>query len=299
MKKQRICLLLLLALLLTGCGQGAPAVAEAPTEAVTEAPTTEAPTEPPCAHEWTEADYFKPATCTLCGETLGEPKQPYFVEQGLNIVDAPADCVTEGVAYNKANSRRESVPVDVHFDVWTITVNDGGNQDPISSVSLRLKIGRCTKKCSDGTKLDYCDFNTGIYDYYTGQWLHPATEIKNGDDSFDYQLEIDGAADVYNIVYSNSFGFHPLQDAREEPQEDGSINYYNTYLADSYFLRCPLDYDGLVFAVIPHRGANDPHKTEDGEFITHISEEPNFEEGMYFRFNPPGASGKLILPLDW
>lgn len=287
MEKRLICLLVLTALLLTGCGQAAPAPAtEAAQEAVTE-PPTEAPTEPPCDHQWTEADYFNPAKCTLCGEIQGEPKQPYFVEQGLNIVDAPADCVTEGVAYNNANTRREPVPVYIHFNEWR--VNEYGNS---SLLNLSVHVGRGTKKCADGTKLDYCDFNTGIFDYYTGQWIHPATEIKNGNDRFTLRFQVDGIKYGVGITYNNDFRFLNLSDPREEPQEDGSVNYYSNYLSDSYSIDYPSGYDGFVFAVIPQRGTNEPHKTEDGEFVTHISEEPNFEEGLYFRINPPGASNK-------
>lgn len=285
MKKRLICLLALTALLLTGCGQAAPApTTEAAMEAPTEAPTTVA-TEPPCAHQWSEAAYFTPAVCALCGEE-GEQKQPYFVEQGLNIVDAPADHDLEAFLHNEKNTSSEPAIIHSTVNSWAVIHNDSGSQE----VRLELNIERYAKFLPNGTLLDQCDFTTGIYDYYTGQWLHEATEAKNGEDVGVVKVEIDGKR--YKINYSNTFSRYSGETVK---QQDGSSIVYSP-LSDYFRLNLGGKYDGLVYGVIPTRDTRGAHMTEDGEFITHISEEPFYEEGLYFRINPPGADGYIIDP---
>lgn len=88
--------------LLMACGNTAePAANNAViSTAVVENTPTEVPqeeTESVCAHEWKEATFSEPKTCTVCGETEGEPKQTYFEEHGALVKDAPVDCTVDMV----------------------------------------------------------------------------------------------------------------------------------------------------------------------------------------------------------
>lgn len=306
MRRSILCLLLLMALLLTGCGQSASAPApEAPEVPVTEAPTT-VPTEPLCAHQWSEATFTAPSTCQLCGEIQGEPKQSFFQEHGLNAdiaYDWTLETVNElgepttvssctfeleGLLNSLTLDRTEPAMGEVTFGGWHVrpprqgsgsrTV-DYGVEEGYQEIRFNLHIERYGKKCADGTVLDQCDFNYGLYDYYTGQWLHPAYAPHGGEDQVVYELEIDGV--TYTIEYSNTFESVTY---KSETLEDGST-LVHAYLTEEYKIKVPFEYDGLVLGFMPYRDNRGTNRTEDGEFVTVLSEEASFEEGTYFRLN--------------
>lgn len=93
MKKVLIGTVLLMALLLSACSQNTAPETPAPTTAAaTEAatvPTTVETTEPPCEHQWSEATYFTPAVCELCGEE-GEKKPSFLRSMGLILKILPS-----------------------------------------------------------------------------------------------------------------------------------------------------------------------------------------------------------------
>lgn len=157
----------------------------------------------------------------------------------------------------------------------TYTTAEEGYQ----KIQLGLKLERHAKICADGTVLDQSGFNYGFYDYYTGAWLHPTKEAKNGEDVFTFDLEIEGT--TYTIECTNTFnrGTGPRTE-----QEDGST-LIDSWLSDNYEFKVPFEYDGLVFGILPRRDGRGANVNEDGEFVINLSEEANFEEGIYFRIN--------------
>lgn len=241
-----------------------------------------------------------PAVCELCGEE-GEKKPSFFEEHGLNIADYPppvsldeADALeAEGTRYNKSGTVFEPAVYKIQIYNWRnhpdrqprenlyYTNAKEGIQDIDFCVGPKFD----TKICADKTVLDQFGFNYGFYDYYTGAWIHPemrvsngATLVKSGEMSTN-DLVIDGT--TYTIECTNTFSGHG---GKQEPQEDGSI-LVGYSLTDSFKFSVPMEYDGLVFGIIPRRDARGLNVDENGELVTNLSEETDFEEGIYFRLN--------------
>lgn len=315
MKKRLICLLVLTALLLSGCGQAAPATEAAMEAPVTEAPTTEAPTtevpttevptteapttvptEPPCEHQWSEATYMTASVCELCGEE-GAKKPSFFEEHGLNLADAPMEepgirtIEAEGTIHSAAAKVSEPDTISITLANWVTIptrnspfVADNPNiEEGYQKVWIDLNLKYHPKEYADGTWLGYGGFNFGFYDYYTGAWLHPAKKVinKNGEDIYTYKLEVDGI--TYSIECTETFNWN--HDSGVE-QEDGSTIFELSQNCQ-YRVKVPFDYDGIVLGLIPVQGAYAPHTDENGKLISNLSEEINFEEGAYFRLNGP------------
>lgn len=293
MKKLILCFTLMSALLLSGCGHptSAESVTTVPTletqtisvsttEASTEAPTTV----PLCKHQWGEACYLTPAICQLCGE-VGNYKTSFFDENKLDIRDTPFEGTskltkieTEGVMYSRKSKVTEPDTIKFMISDWQIsncTSEDGNYQE----ITIRVDNMRHSKIRADGVDLDTSAYNYGIYDYYTGQWIHPAREALNGKDTVSFDLQVDDM--TYTIQYTDSF--NTKCNAKRE-LEDGAI-LYDEIMTETYTFTVPQGYDGLVLGILPCRDTRGFNKTENGKYVTNLCEEGFFEEGVYFRLN--------------
>lgn len=197
---------------------------------------------------------------------------------------------TDATMYSLKNDRFEPSTVSIRMGNWCTVPNRTENamlydkrikdvEEGHQMVTFHLSVDYFAKICADGTILDHGGFNYGFYDYYTGTWLHPSQESKNGKDVFTFDLEIDGV--TYTIECTNTFRRDNL---RPEAQEDGS-SLIVAWLIENFEFNVPFEYDGLVFGILPCRDNRGMNKTEDGKFVANLSEEANFEEGIYFRLN--------------
>lgn len=279
------------AMLLTACGNTAePATSNTviSTTAVenvsTEAPQEE--TESVCAHEWKEATYAEPKTCTLCGETEGEPKQTYFEEHGAQVKDAPVDCTVDRVIYNPDNLEQQMV-TDVTWQQLDC-YSEPAEEDGYQFVRLEL-LASSQGYYNSANNINYTGgfMTQRCYDWYTGRAL--PTRSTSGEDTVEYTVTIDIDDVSYDVSYT--------QDVEWENGEwtaDASGDaYYDSLGYVTYTFKIPEGYDGLVFAAIPLTEYNE--EDYDYENIDE-SEQYAFDDDacpegtVFFRINKEGMA---------
>lgn len=119
MKKKIVTLTIAAALsmsLLSGCGKatvdaGNNSVADSGTNSGTEKidEVESAKITPECVHQWKEATFAEPKTCSLCGETEGEPKQSYFEEHGAQVADGPVACTVDAALFDYFETDKQRI----------------------------------------------------------------------------------------------------------------------------------------------------------------------------------------------
>lgn len=246
--KKILCILLALCLAagLCACG-GSSAPAGAPAESAP-AESTPAESEPACEHEWAPATHTQPETCTICGETRGEPKGTGFAENGLTASPIPSD--------------GEKVPLTYltysEIDPEIFTVRDNGvvalsqtvepaEQEGYKLVTLEVN-ATFEITPDESTAIYYNTFwNDGLYDFYTGCKV-PAQSAEAYDSAFAYEgeLEVDGT--VYPLQYNYYYNSRMTFDVEGD---DGGIAYYLSFYELVIEVLMPEEYDGLVYALRP------------------------------------------------
>ena len=205
--------------------------------------------EPECAHEWVEATYAAPKTCSVCGTTEGEPKQSYFDEHGVDVPDGPVDCTVDYIYYNTDNPEtycKVGDSVITQTDCYAEPADEEGYQNVHLMLTMALEPGTYYDAAED-VNYTYAAYSCGIYDWYTGRML-PARYL-DGDDAQEYAvtLDIDGVS--YEVSYSQEVSW----DWGEwVPDEAGNATHSATVTFE-YIFRIPEGYDGLVYGAIPKR----------------------------------------------
>lgn len=244
-------------------------------------------TEAECTHTWTEATFASPKTCTLCGETEGEPKQSYFNEHGAKVADAPVACTVNGVIYNHDNPEVYQMITDAvweQIDCYSEPAEEDGYR--LIHLELCLSLQNYYDAAQD-IVYDSGIIDAGIYDWYTGRML-PA-RVMSGNDAFDYSITLDIDGISYDVSYT-----------QEVQWEFGDIVFADngdaTKLVKGYhahIFKVPEGYDGLVFAAIPANEYVEPD-TETVIGTTEENAEYIFDEGYidgtkFFRINKEGT----------
>lgn len=190
--------------LLMACGNTAePAANNAViSTAVVENTPTEVPqeeTESVCAHEWKEATFSEPKTCTVCGETEGEPKQTYFEEHGALVKDAPVDCTVDMVIRDRYHPEQQMVTDDTwqQLDCYS----EPAEEDGYLLVHLEL-LGTYQCYYDSAKNIEYGAGNLmmNCYDWYTGRQF-PFKDLE-GDDAAEYTTMIDVDGVSYDVSYT-------------------------------------------------------------------------------------------------
>ncbi|MCX4351383.1 MAG: hypothetical protein OSJ60_07060 [Lachnospiraceae bacterium] len=298
MKKKLVTMILAVTVavsVLAGCSKGdVPAVSEnleesdeEPVEEPTEEPVAEPEPEPEpeCIHEWTEATFVAPKTCTLCGETEGERRQSYFEEHGMEVPNGPVSCTVDGVITSPDNPEKFQKVVDSVWEQIDCYI-EPAEEEGYQLVHLEMT-GTIPYYYDAAENRDYLEgwIDFGVYDWYTGQRI-PYSDIQ-GDGSFEIAsiLEVDGAS--YEVSY--------ILDVQWEQDDwvydDAGNGSSNMKGIQSHVFKVPEGYDGLVFAVIPQREYRDPDTEtvqgmEEVEYA-HLDEtDQDYIEGIkYFRIN--------------
>lgn len=288
MKKKFLTLILMASVsasVLAGCGNTAePAnssnVATNDAETAEVADKTEEEPEPECVHEWVDATFARPKTCTLCGETEGEPKKSYFEEHGENVPDAPVACTVNVVNKVSENPEEYQMVTDgvwEQIDCYSEPAEEEGYQ------LIYLVLSETSQNHYYAAQDIYYNstFNRErVFDWYTGR-MFPVRGMENND-AFDFSttLDIDGIS--YNVSYTKDVQWE-WGDAVFDDNGDATESA-KCYIA--YTFKVPEDYDGLVFAAIPtneYTTSMNATETVSGTGTTEEGEEN--EEDVYYAFD--------------
>lgn len=264
-----VCLALIMALSLTACGN-----ANAPTAPTTEpdnvcdanghtwvAATCLAPktcsvcgeTEgEPLEHTWVDANYQQPKTCSVCKVTVGEPLVTYFTESGLEEkLLAPAGEYSYSLVCAMDESKRTVANVIVE-DYQTIVSDD--THEAMDGYEWKIL----------SLKLHFADENAPRYSFYPGHYLwtdkfeaHISTEEDNEedlkeDDDVIYDLFTTGIPQSFQwngVEYTDGW-LHIEENLTEWKQDEGGNYYIDFYITIS--VRVPVGYDGFVFGLDAH-----------------------------------------------
>lgn len=234
-----------------------------------------------CVHQWKEATYAELKTCSLCGETEGEPKQSYFEEHGAQVADAPVVCSMDAVLFDYFDLRNQKAAKVVweQIDCYREPADQEGYQ------LIHLDLGMSLQHYFDaGQYIEYgfAFFDNEIYDWYTGL-AFPSKDLFL-DDAFDYSatLEIDGVQ--YDVAYT-----------KEATYEYGSWVYNKNGNGTKdckghiiYTFKVPDGYDGLVFAAVPayEYTGQDAETVDESE--RYAFDEEAAEGMVFFRINKEG-----------
>ncbi len=276
--------------LLMACGNTAePAANNAViSTAVVENTPTEVPqeeTESVCAHEWKEATFSEPKTCTVCGETEGEPKQTYFEEHGALVKDAPVDCTVDMVICDRYHPEQQMVTDDTwqQLDCYS----EPAEEDGYLLVHLEL-LGTYQCYYDSAKNIEYGAGNLmmNCYDWYTGRQF-PFKDLE-GDDAAEYTTMID----VDGVSYDVSYTMDAKWEFGDWIADASGDQYMDCFDYLTYIFKIPEGYDGLVFAAIPypeyHEEDWDYENTDEGE--KYAFDDEYVEGTVFFRFNKEGLA---------
>lgn len=224
-------------------------------------------TEPVCVHEWKEATYAEPKTCTVCGETEGEKKQTYFEEHGAQVKDAPVDCTVDGIIYDGDFPEQQKV-TDVKWQQLDC-YSEPAEEDGYLLVHLELHASLQLYHDSD-KNIDYnrCQLMDGCFDWYTGRFFPTRGTIDDDTVEYTVMINVDGVS--YDVSYTKEvkgeFGGW-IADASGDCYND--VSAYVTYI-----FKIPEGYDGIVFAAVP-----------ETEFIPEEYDFKNIDESEKYAFD--------------
>lgn len=248
--KSLVCILLALclALGLCACGGSAPAAAPAESAPAENTPAESTPGESGsgCSHEWAPATYALPETCTICGETQGEPKPTCFAENGLTALPMPGDGEEIPLTYLTYATEAPEIMRVRDNGIATFSQSVGPAQEE-GYLLVTLNIMVTFEITGDDSSLysSTTTWNNGLYDLYTGRKV-PGRSIMS-DDGFSYEAEltVDDAAYLVRYDKTNEWETSPWIDM----EGGGTYRYKWCYQTLSFLL--PEGYDGLVYALIP------------------------------------------------
>lgn len=299
MKRRVLLLLLVMATavsLLSGCGGTAKEAesAEVAKEALAEEVAKEAPVEesveepePECAHEWAEATFSAPKTCSICGETEGERKLSYFEEHGVEVPDGPLAGTVDSVIYDPNSPEQHQKVVDVTWDQLSCR-REPAKEEGYEYIVLELHTA--VQLFYDGAQdVNYIDSlkRYCIYDWYTGQMFPIQGTDGDGEQEYSTVVEVDGKS--YDISY-----FNGNQSQQEDWIEDGAGNAsskMNGYWGFGF--KVPKGYDGLVFCIWPvneYKEINTETVQGADEAPIYVFDEDVKEGTLFFRLNREGST---------
>lgn len=240
MKKIAVLILsLCLALSLAACGGDtntpSPSGAQSapPENSQTEPPASSEsePSEPECEHDWTEANYQAPKTCTLCGETEGSPLTPAFEENGYTIN------MDVGTAYDYTTLCYDNPSVST---TGKVTITDykviESDETHEAKEGYEWRVFNAYVEFGDDNALEYGRmFRAVETDYYSGEFYDFYTNTE-------FYAESDD--DVFTINYN---GETSECMARSEKLESGWKESVDVYSFEHSVL-VPVGYDGYVIA---------------------------------------------------
>ncbi len=287
MKKKILTLTIAAALsmsLFAGCGKATVdadnnSVADSGTEKTGEVENTK--TTPECVHQWKEATFAEPKTCSLCGETEGEPKQSYFEEHGAQVADGPVACTVDAVLFDyfETDKQRITDMVWEQLDCYSEPASEEGYQ------IIHLELGTSHQFYYDVAQFreySFCYYDDAIYDWYTGR-VFPSLDLFL-DDGFDYSttVEVDGIP--YDVSYSKNVSYEYgswVYDSNGNGTKDGSGRI-------SYTFKVPDGYDGLVFAALPKHKYTGQDTENMDESERYAFDDEFAKDTTFFRINKEG-----------
>lgn len=237
-------------------------------------------TVPKCVHKWTDATFAEPKTCSLCGETEGEPRQSYFEEHGAEVADAPVECKVNAVIFDYFDLSNQKI-TDAEWKqtaCYSEPAEEGYHL-------VHLELEKVTYLYYDALKFieyNFCSNESDIYDWYTGR-AFPKRQTFQAD-GFEYgiTLEIDGVP--YDVSYS-----HEVKPNYEGWKYDS--NGYGTnkgVTKETYIFKIPDGYDGLVFAAVPENEYTGLDTETVDESERYALDENYIEGTIFFRINKEG-----------
>lgn len=274
MKKRALPLLLALTLCLVltlaACGgsgntptspQSTPSSSQAEPSASTPEVSEPEPSEPECEHVWTEANYQEAKTCTVCGETEGDPLPSAFTEKEYMVVGTAYDHNTICVLDPSKSSTGK------------VTINDykiiDSDETHEAKEGYEWRIANISFEMGDTNAMTYGPMIRQIYvDYYTGEAVDWYT---------DKELYAESDDDIFAVnYYGETYECRGTLETLEEGF--GSVFKY-TYITSHLV---PVGYDGcvLVFHSAEHEGDHD-NFTETIDFPAVL----NDPDTLYFRLD--------------
>lgn len=182
-----------------------------------------------CEHEFTEANYQTPATCTICGVTDGEVLTPDFVNYGIEAYVEP------GVTYNY-----KTICMD-NSDAYTIGKATVSHAIVPDDEEHEAREGYEWHKVDFNVLFD--DENTKTYGVSVNFLCENYYNIKNHDDSADHS---DPDISVYTANVNG-------EDMPVYLRQGGGFTQNDDYSATFNFtmeVQIPVGYDGIVVGLV-------------------------------------------------
>lgn len=157
----------------------------------------------PLGHKMTDATYQAPATCEVCGETEGEPLTPDFVAYDLPLMalDTPYDCNL--TCYNDPS---KTTVAKVTASDYRIFESDETHPAKEGYEYRQVNITIC---CDDENANNYGvnGFFTRIENYY--DILSLDNSSVNNDENNTVTFDVDYNGETCECVYAEDCGFDP------------------------------------------------------------------------------------------
>ena len=207
-----------------------------------------------CSHEWVEADYQSPKTCSLCGATEGTPLVPDFEKYGLEI-NVKEDVIYPYVTVCYENHAYKTIGEFILYDYRTFESDDehpamDGYEWRAFTVDILF---------NDENAWNYgMSVRTCFENYYA---------IKDWDNSYNEETG------TYTARF-NGVDYTECCSIITGGLEDW-VGQERLFRADYYF-RVPVGYDGLVYGFY-----DASTEWEDGMYVYDVAD----ENTLFFRLN--------------
>ena len=240
---------------------------------------------PACEHNWQEATYKQPKTCTVCGETEGEALADYFKMKGVSVqqtfprVKQPLQYVT--YLYN--NTDIQVAHTDGTFAIETMT-EAGEEGFNIVTVIITHQMPIFSDDSTDG---DFgLVFSDAFFDLYSGEVIIREEELLTGN------APIENKYAFIRSIPSNGTDMEIQLNAREEWYDTGwFLNDQDAEEDDytcirTYEFLLPAGYDGLVYASLPMSEYVAAEVQPAGTKAADITGEENLKKATLIRVAP-------------
>ncbi len=228
----------------------------------------------PHEHEWIEADFNNPKTCSICGETEGEPLKAEMADIDVEI---HTDFDTDYDYTTLSGDMENDTTGTVQFCRYDCFLSDADHEEleGYAWSAVTLDFAFYDEAGGKNGGLAYIDF----FDYYYATDSCALKEENEEGDQTSFSVNYNGndyseCLNKYEVVAS---GF----------TDDGGYR-----LTVRYWLRLPLGYDGLVFEMFNPRGImnSEDYSVPDG---LHFDDVPH--DGLVL-FRLPAADPEQKAP---
>ena len=186
-----------------------------------------------------EATYTAPKTCSVCGETEGEPRQQPYVEANNLSFSQETSFTMQGVRHD-TDDRSNYEFIDMQVQIEKVSVEENPGEDFRTVYLTYAESGDIWSDGHGHRRLSLSMPRFSFYDMYTGKKIPDAHTMNDMQITSELDFEWEGTP--YSIASKYK---------TEWKQEKWRGEYSKLGLHCYYEIKIPKDYDGLVFSVQP------------------------------------------------